>query len=114
MTPSPVAMDLLMRVAAALEEEGPVEVATMFRSPGLRAEGKIVAFLGSEDRLIVKVPRARTVALVDEGTAQPVTMGTRTMREWVAIPFGADENSTCAAWVGFAREAYRYLQERRD
>ena len=46
-----------------------VEVGTMFRSPGLRAEGKILAFLGFDGELIVKLPRPRGQELLDAGAA---------------------------------------------
>lgn len=109
--PSPAATDLLDDIAVALRQEGPVELGTMFRSPGLRTGNKIVLFLGHDDRLIVKLPRARAIALIDDGTAQPVTMGTRTMREWVAIPVSTNLTTTRSTWIEIAREAFRYVRE---
>ena len=104
-------MDLLLEIVAALENDGPVEIGTMFRSPGLRTGNKIVAFLGHGDRLIVKLPRPRAAALVDDGTAEPVTMGSRTMREWVAIPADPAAEATQATWTTLAREALHYVQQ---
>jgi hypothetical protein len=104
-------MDLLLEVLAVLENEGPVESGTMFRSPGLRTGNKIVAFLGHGDRLIVKLPLPRAAALIDDGTAEPVTMGTRTMREWVAVPASLDPGTTQDAWTNLAREALHYVQQ---
>ena len=109
--PSSTAMDLLHDVAAALKNDGPSEIGTMFRSPGLRTGNKIVAFLGHGGRLIVKLPRPRAAALFDDGTAEPVTMGTRTMREWVAIPAGPDTETTRDTWTVLAREALRYVRQ---
>ena len=105
------AMDLLLEIRAALENDGPVEIGTMFRRPGLRTGNKIVAFLGHGDRLIVKLPRLRAAALFDDGTVEPVIMGTRTMREWVAIPANPDPETTRQAWTTLAREALRYVQQ---
>ncbi|MBW9095386.1 hypothetical protein JNB62_17025 [Microbacterium jejuense] len=100
---------ILDEVAAQLEHDGPLTIGTMFRSPGIRARGKIVAFLGHENRLILKLPRDRAVALVADGDAQEVTMGTRTMREWIAVPARADHEATLASWAALAQEALDYV-----
>lgn len=104
--------DLLHTIALALQEDGPVAVGTMFHSPALRTGKKVVAFLGSQsgDSLILKLPRARAVALVAEGTAGPVTIGKRTMREWVEVPATSDAETTRTAWTAFAREALLYVR----
>lgn len=108
---SPTTMDLLHDIAVALRKDGPIEAGTMFRSPGLRTGNKIVLFLGHDDRLIVKLPRPRVIALIDDGTAEPVTMGTRTMREWVAIPANANLDTTRTIWIETAHEAFRYVRQ---
>ncbi|GAA5207166.1 hypothetical protein [Microbacterium kyungheense] len=100
---------LLDEVAARLVHDEPLTIGTMFRSPGIRARGKIVAFLGHDDRLIVKLPRERAVALVAQGDAQEVTMGTRTMREWIAVPARSDRESTLARWTPLAQEALDHV-----
>ena len=101
--------ELLEEIAAALRPDGPVEIRTMFRSPGIRIGGKIVAFFGHDDRFIVKVPRARAEELIASGAAEPVTMGKRTMREWIAIPADGDADTTRERWTRFAREALLYV-----
>ena len=112
MSPSREVQDLLHTIALALQDDGPVAVGTMFRSPALRIGKKVVAFLGSRsgDSLILKLPRARAVALVAEGAAGPVTIGKRTMREWVEVPAAADSETTRTAWTAFAREALLYVR----
>ena len=113
MVASKTALELLEDIAAELQADGPVTVGTMFRSPALRTGRKIVAFLGhpegSGDTLIVKLPRERAEDLVAAGAAEPVTMGGRTMREWIRIPSGGGRAATRASWTGFAREALRYV-----
>ena len=106
------AQDLLHDIARALQDDGPVTVGTMFRSPALRTGKKVVAFLGSSsgDSLILKLPRARAAALQAEGIAGPVTIGKRTMREWVEVPAGTDSDATLTAWTAFAREALLYVR----
>lgn len=103
-------LGILQAIAGSLAEGAPVVVGTMFRSPGIRVDDKIVAFLGQDDRLIVKLPRARAVELRAASVVRDVTMGTRTMREWVSIPPGADEEATLAVWLPLAREALAYVQ----
>ncbi len=102
---------LLHEIAERLGAGGQIEIGTMFRSPGLRTGTKIFAFLGRADRLIVKLPRERVIALVEGGGAEPVTMGSRTMREWVAIDPDADPQSTLETWTAMAREALLFVRE---
>jgi hypothetical protein len=112
MAPSQEQQDLLQEIALALQDDGPVSVGTMFRSPALRTGKKVVAFLGSGpgDTLILKLPRARAAALMEEGSAEPVTIGKRTMREWIEVPARSDSAATRTAWTGFAREALLYVR----
>lgn len=109
MVASETALNLLEDLAAALQADGPVTVGTMFRSPGLRTGNTIVAFLGHDGSLIVKLPRERAAGLVAAGAAEPVTMGRRTMREWVAVPAGNDSRKTRDNWTGLAREALHHV-----
>jgi hypothetical protein len=38
-------------------------------------------------------------------------MGTRTMREWVAIAANADLDITRRIWIEMAHEAFRYVRQ---
>ncbi|MCP2032251.1 hypothetical protein L1277_002350 [Okibacterium sp. HSC-33S16] len=111
MSVSDEALSMLHQIAAELEQDGPVEVGTMFRSPGIRTGTRIIAFLGADGRLIAKLPRERAVKIVDAGQADFVTMGGRTMREWIDIPSAADPGSTLAVWLPLAREALAYARQ---
>jgi len=102
---------LLARIATELSEIAPVDCGTMFRSPGLRWNGKIIAFLGHDARLVVKLPRNRGRELIDAGQADAVTMGKRTMKEWFAIRASSDSQSTHDNWLGLAREALEFIRE---
>ena len=104
-------VDILYRIASALEKDGPIAVGTMFRSPGLRTGTTIVAFLGSGNDLLVKLPRERGAELVDGGDAERVTMGSRSMREWVSLPAESDPVATEEKWTGLAREAFTYVRQ---
>ena len=101
--------DLLDDIARGFDQDPDVAVGTMFRSPGLRVGGKIFAFLGTLGKLIVKLPRDRAAQLVNEGTAERVVMGTRTMREWVEVPAGEDHASTVSLWAALADEAHQHV-----
>lgn len=105
--------DLLDDIARCFDKDPDVAMGTMFRSPGLRVGGKIFAFLGTRGELIVKLPRDRAAQLLDEGTAEPVVMGTRTMREWVELPAREDEASTLSRWRALAVEAHRFVDDPR-
>jgi hypothetical protein len=96
--------EALDALAQEYADDPRVRYGTMFRSPGLRVDGRIFAFLGHGDRLIVKLPRDRAVELMAAGAAHDVTMGTRTMKEWVALPLGDAET-----WRDYAREACTYV-----
>ena len=84
-----------------------VSEGTMLHSPGLRVDGRFFAFVGSDDRLVVKVPRDRAVELVADGTAEVVTLGTRTLREWVSLD--GDGPSAAETWRATLEEAYAYV-----
>jgi TfoX/Sxy family transcriptional regulator of competence genes len=106
--------DVLGELSSALESDGPVSIGTMFRRPGIRVGGTIVAFLGHDGELILKVPGSRALELVEAGTAQPVTMGARTMREWVSVPPGHSHGETLTLWLALVREALSYVQQLRE
>ncbi|SMG18870.1 hypothetical protein SAMN06296010_0900 [Agreia pratensis] len=113
--PSDEAVELLHEIAADLGKAGPVELGTMFRSPGIRTETKIVAFLGTDDRLIVKLPRERALALIEQGVAASLSMGRRTMREWIEVPAGDDlhtdnPSQTLETWSRLAKESFDHVR----
>lgn len=102
--------DVLDDLLEELGRDAPVELATMFRSPAISCGGKIVAFIGHNDRLIMKLPRERAVELMANGTVEAVTMGTRTMKEWVAVQLGSDPSASRERWLPLAREALAYVR----
>ncbi|MDI2129029.1 hypothetical protein [Yinghuangia seranimata] len=105
---------LLDRVAEDYEGEPDVVFGTMFASPGLRTGGKIFAFLGHKGELIVKLPREQVERLVEAGTAEQVTMGTRTMREWIGVPPQDNDAETLELWRKVAADAYEYVDGLRE
>ena len=84
------------------------EIGTMFRSPALRCQGTVFAFLGKDDTLIVKLPRQRIDELAHEGIATHVTMGKRTMREWAEVPSLSTSHATRNLWTDLTIEAHHF------
>ena len=96
--------DLLHALVGVFPAELGVSAGRMFNGQGLKAGGKFFAFVSSTGRLVVKLPEREVQKLVEEGDAAPVTMGKRTMREWVSLPHPRDGDPAC--WRG-ALEAAR-------
>ncbi|MCT1775014.1 TfoX/Sxy family protein [Brachybacterium sp. p3-SID957] len=97
-------------VGVSRHPQGDVEVGTIFRSPGLRLDGTIFAFLGFDGELIVKLPNARGQELIAAGEAAPVTMGTRTMKEWFELPSADAPDQAYQAWLPLVREALAFVR----
>ena len=97
--------DLLDQIAEDFKHDQNVAMGTMFRSPGLRVRDKIFVFLSHKGQLIAKLPSDRAKELVADGTAEPMVMGKRTMREWIAFP----PQAGLATWREAAREAHEYV-----
>jgi hypothetical protein len=90
-------------LARGLSGEPEISEGTGFgNNPGLRVGGKIFAML-NRGRLVVKLPSARCDELVSAGQAEFFQTGGRTMREWVAIPPGAE-------WPELARGALDFVR----
>jgi hypothetical protein len=76
-------------------------------NPGLRVGRRIFAML-VRGELVVKLPRERCAALVDEGAAEPFEVGNRRMKEWVAV--GPEHGD---AWPGLAGQALEFVRPAR-
>ena len=75
------------------------------KTPGMKVVGKIFAML-ARDELVVKLPRQRVDALVDEGAAarfDPRGDG-RLMKEWATVPVAA-----ATEWPALVAEAYTFV-----
>ena len=85
-----------------------VSMGRMFASEGLAVHGKIFAFVGRDGRLILKLPLTRAEELKGKGATEPVTLGGRTMREWVGVPL---PDPPPGPWAGLMEEAHTYVAE---
>jgi len=101
---------LLDELSGDFADDPDVQGGTMFRSPGLRVKGKVFAFVGTGDRLIAKLPPEQVRAHLADGTGTPVTMGQRTMKEWLSFPADEDPAHTLQSWRPIARAAHDYVR----
>lgn len=99
---------LLDHLAADYANRSGVDRATMFGSTGLRVEGRLFAFVGTDGQLIVKVPAARAAALTATGKATPVRIGRHPAREWISIPLPASEEDR-ECWSALLSDAYSHV-----
>jgi hypothetical protein len=80
----------------------------MFASEGLKLNGKFFAFVGRGGELIVKLPADRARQLIDAGDASRLEVGTRSMREWAAIPLPTGPDGI-ESWRAITAEAFEFL-----
>jgi len=97
-------LDLLQREFAGDDD---VTSGRMFSGQGLATHGKIFAFVSNTGRLVVKVPHSEVVDRIATG-AEAVTMGERTMREWVSIAQPDDDD--IAEWRDAAVSALAFVR----
>lgn len=99
--------DLLHALAATFPSDLGVKPGRMFNGQGLRVDGLFFAFVSSTGRLVVKLSEASVGRLVAEGEAEPVTMGTRTMREWASLP--QPQDGDLDRWRGALHDARAFV-----
>ncbi len=87
----------------------PHEFGRMFNGEGVKVDGSFFAFVG-RGRLIAKLPADEVRRLIDVDGAEPVTMGKRTMREWVGLPQQDDERATRESWRAALLGAYDFVK----
>jgi hypothetical protein len=78
-----------------------------FGAGALKTNDRIFAMLASGDRFVVKLPRSRVDALVDQGEGErydPRNDG-RLMKEWLVV--GSHDE---AQWIALAKEALRFVR----
>jgi hypothetical protein len=76
-----------------------------FGSTALKVNGSIFAML-TRGRLVVKLPRDRVTALIDDGVGSPFDAGKGTpMKEWLTVM--RDDEGT---WQALAREALSFVR----
>jgi hypothetical protein len=94
----------LAPIAVAFVETKDAGQGRKFGSNGLKVNGKLFA-LFTQGTLVVKLPKARVAALIDEKVGRPFDPGHgRLMKEWLSIV------STTASWAALAKEAHDYVK----
>lgn len=100
------ARDLYEELTDDLLYDPAIGRATMMGYPCVRLAGK---FLASYDDkagcLVVKLPRERVTALVEDGSGEPFAPAGKVFREWVALP-----TVDRALWQGVLAEAVDFAK----
>jgi predicted DNA-binding protein (MmcQ/YjbR family) len=93
-------------LAAILVKKVPgAELSWKFGNASLVIGDKVFAFPSKNNNgLILKLPAHDIAALVETGTARPLVMGKRTMREWVVV-----DDPLAAATLKLLRAAFTYV-----
>lgn len=96
-------------VATKIQASDPaVELAPMFRAPGLRTGGSFFAFATGPD-VVVKLPAPRVAELVADGRGRPCEIRRGSpLREWVRI---SSDDGQLADLVIEGRDFVRLLQK---
>jgi hypothetical protein len=94
-------------LAAILVKKVPgAELSWKFGNASLVIDDKVFAFASKNSSgLILKLPAHDIAALVETGTARPLVMGKRTMREWVVV-----EDPLAAATLRLLRASLAYVE----
>ncbi len=102
--------DLMHELLGGYGADRPHEFGRMFNGEGAKVGDSFFAFLGRTGRLIAKLPSDEVRRLIDADGAEPVTMGKRTMREWVGLPHQDDERATRESWRAALLVAYDFVK----
>jgi hypothetical protein len=98
-------MNLRQQLAADLAKQiSGSTVGIDFGHGCLMIDNKIFAFTRPDESAALKLPEARIAGLIADGEIRHLTMGKRTMREWVVVPGIADP-----ANLKLLREAMDYV-----
>ena len=78
--------DRFWEEVAPLQADGRLEEGTMFGFQCVRAGKAFVAMPGHEsDGMVVKLPAARVVEILESGSGRPVAPAGKVFKEWVEI-----------------------------
>jgi len=78
--------------------------ARMFNGDGIKLDDAFIAFIGSKGDLVAKVDAAQVEQMIASGNGAPVTMGKRTMREWVRVGYTLEDE----LWSSTLSDAYDF------
>ena len=99
------ARDLYDELATEFLDQPDVSMGRALSNEVLKINDKIFAFR-KDEYLVVKLPVARVGELLAAGS-KPFESGSRTMKEWVAVPVEA------GSWRELMTEAKRFVSDRR-
>lgn len=91
--------------ALQVDPGAPITRMRALSSEGYAAAGHLFAFIGTDARLVVKLPAMRVDDHEASGTGSRMQMGERLMKQWAAIPTDVDQE----VWAGAVAEAYLFV-----
>ena len=97
-------IDRLRALVAEFPSGRRVTWARMFNGDGIKLDDAFIAFIGSKGDLVAKVDAAQVAQMIAEGSGASVTMGKRTMREWVRVGYTLGED----LWTSTLGDAYDF------
>jgi len=107
-------IERLRALVAAFPSTRSVTWGRMFNGDGIKLDDAFIAFVGRKGDLVVKVDAAQVTDMIASDRGAPVTMGTRTMREWVRVDYtSGDElwSRVLDAAYDFAAAAHQHSHQ---
>lgn len=80
-----------------------VDLRRSLNGAGLAYDGRIFAFLDTDDALVVHIGATAVTAAVSAGDGERYALGSRAMRAWLKIEF---DESDVARWERYIEQAY--------
>jgi hypothetical protein len=102
----PMDGDMTMRQAVAARMQARLREPAnwMMGHASFEVDGKVYCFVTRDGSLAMKLPEIHIAPLLEEGDAKLLSMGSRTMREWLVVP-----ESGSAATLKLLSEAKGYV-----
>jgi hypothetical protein len=104
--PQPMEGDMTIRQAVATRMQARLHEPAnwMMGHASFEIDGKVYCFITRDGNLAMKLPESLIAPLLEDGDAKLLTMGSRTMREWLVVP-----ESGSAATLKLLHDAKTYV-----
>jgi hypothetical protein len=104
--PQPMEGEMTMRQAVAARMQAKLHEPAnwMMGHASFEIDGKVYCFVTRDGSLAMKLPETRIAPMLEDGDAKLLSMGSRTMREWLVVP-----ESGSAATLKLLSDAKAYV-----